>query len=536
MGVNASKAGLLRRLLTGLNALLAVVLAAALLTGTNLLIRNPMLRARLDLSPGARFTLSPETRDQVLRLLKEADRTVKLEAFFAQPPVAEPGNPEKELWDARGAIRLQLQEFTAQLFSVYEVESGNRIETRIYFTDREIQAASQAVQRLGLQGRLDALDDLVVVSSGPRRELLSTLEMGQVRVSEVPIGRMKGAPRLEAFTGEEALSTRIRAVVLASAPKLLFLKGHGEIEPDSTGAAGLETLKNRLRQEGFELGVLELRKQARIPADCDLLAVLQPSSGLAREEEEEIRRWLVEDGGRLFVAHGYSDLQRVDLSSIVGPAGLAHGSLPVLSRVLDRERIGSPVLTGDERALYTLVTVFSPLHPITRLLGRSGAYLEVGNTVAVTVAAAPPPGVTAWWLATTNPICWEGEPVPPGVNPWLPPPGTAPSQSFHVAAAGQLSGPAQGRPGRVVFLGSSDALRSFFLAERNPTNTDFLINAFNWLADRTERVSVTPRNRVRRTLDPISPQQSGRLKLTALLLFPGAVLLAGLAVFLVRRR
>ena len=536
MGVKASMAGTGRRLLTGFNVLLAVVLVIALLAGTNLLVRNPVLRARIDLSPGARFTLSPQTREQVLNLLRDLDQTVKIEAFFSQPPVAEPGHPDKDWWDAQGAIRAQLQDFTAHLLSVYEVESGKRIETRIYAMDREIQASRQAAQRLGLEGRIDPLNDLIVVSAGKRRETFTTLEMGQVHTPEVPLARKRGTPVLAAFTGEEALSSRIRSVLLSSAPKLLFLKGHREIEPDSTGPTGLETLVGLLRQEGFELGVLELRKEARIPADCDILVVLQPQTRLSRAEEEEIRRWLVEDGGRLFVAHGFHEAFPVDLSALVGPVGLGHGSRQILSRVLDRERMGAAVLTGDARALFTLVVDLSNIHPITQLLGRTGAYLEVGNTLAVTAAPTPPPGVATWILATTNPICWEAAPVAPGVNEYLPLPGVSPTESFHVAAAGQVAGPEQGRFSRAVLLGSSEAVRSYFLTERNPANKDFLINAFNWLADRTERVSVSPRTETRRRLAPISPQQATRLELAALVLFPGAVLLAGLVVFLIRRR
>ena len=69
MGVEATSVGVGWRLLRGLNVALAVLLVLALLVGTNLLARKPILRGRLDLSPDASFTLSPQTRGQVLALL-----------------------------------------------------------------------------------------------------------------------------------------------------------------------------------------------------------------------------------------------------------------------------------------------------------------------------------------------------------------------------------------------------------------------------------------------------------------------------------
>ena len=67
-------------------------------------------------------------------------------------------------------------------------------------------------------------------------------------------------------------------------------------------------------------------------------------------------------------------------------------------------------------------------------------------------------------------------------------------------------------------------------------NLDFLLNACNWLADRTERVRVTARPQVRRRLAEISPQRARNLRLVALVIFPGVIVLAGLVVFLLRRR
>ena len=162
-------------------------------------------------------------------------------------------------------------------------------------------------------------------------------------------------------------------------------------------------------------------------------------------------------------------------------------------------------------------------------------WLQVADVLPVRVASSLPEGVRAYPLATTNPLCWEGRVDPLKGPVYVPPGGMFPRERFHVGAAGEYDPGESGQTSRAVVLGSSEALLSYML-DRYPVNRDFLVNAFNWLADRTELVSVGAMERKSRRLQPVSPQRASRLKIIALLAFPGLVLLFGLAVFLLRRR
>ncbi len=527
-----------RRIFTALHVGFAVILVLVLLAGTNLLARKSPFRARFDLSPQAIFTLSPQTREKVIGLLKKKGMTVRVEAFFFHPRPWNPaGGRSRAFHQALASIRLQLQDYTRRLLGVYQVESGGRIHTRIYDCDREIQDTKKAAARLHIERRLSSPSDLVVVSSGKRKEILSLWDLGLVRVPQVPIaGGTQGLPHLDSFTGEAALSTRIRALCLSGNPQVLFLVGHDEPPPDSTGPRGLALFKKALLDEGFRLGVLDLRKQGRIPSSCDVLALIQPQRALTPEETSEIRDWLTTRGGRLFVAQGWHRVYSVDLNPLIGPFGLSLGTRPVFSAVVDPSGTGRPVVTGDEKCRFLMISYLNPSHPITKDLGGARRmWLQVADALPVRVASSLPEGVEAFPLATTNPLCWEGRVDPLRGPIYVPPAGVFPTERFHVAAAGQYHPGGKGKTARCVVLGSSEALLSYML-DRYQVNRDFLVNSFDWLADRTELVSVAARERKSTRLPPLSPQKASRLKFTALLVFPGLVLLFGLVVFFLRRR
>ncbi|HHI68958.1 MAG TPA: hypothetical protein ENJ97_06500 [Planctomycetes bacterium] len=527
-----------RRIFTALHVAFAVALVLVLLGGTNLLARKSIFRARFDLSPQAIFTLSRQTQEKVLGLLKKKDMSVQVEAFFFHPRPWNPaGGRSRAFHQALASIRLQLQDYTRRLLGVYQVESGGRVHVRVYDCDREIQDTKAAAARLHIERRLASPVDLVVVSSGKRKEILTLWDMGLVRIPQVPIaGGTQGLPHLDSFTGEAALSTRIRALCVTGTPRVLFLVGHDEPPPDSTGPRGLALFKRALLQEGFKLGILDLRKKGKVPPSCDILAVIQPQRALTPEEVSEIRDWLTTRGGRIFVAQGWHRVYSVDLNPLIGPFGITLGTNPVFTAVVDPSGTGRPVVTGDEKCRFLMISYLNPSHPITKDLGGARRmWLQLADALPVRVAASLPEGVEAVPLATTNPLCWEGRVDPLRGPIYVPPAGVFPTERFHVAAAGQYAVPGKKKKARCVVLGSSEALLSYML-DRYQVNRDFLVNAFDWLADRTEMVSVAARERKSRTLPPISPQRASRLKFVALLVFPGLVLLFGLAVFFLRRR
>ena len=92
---------------------------------------------------------------------------------------------------------------------------------------------------------------------------------------------------------------------------------------------------------------------------------------------------------------------------------------------------------------------------------------------------------------------------------------------------------AEGSGMRIIVLGDSDCATNAQLM--NVGNTEFLLNAVNWLIERESLLGIPPKEpeQVRLTLS------RSQLRATAWLVFgglPGAALLAGAFVFARRRR
>ncbi len=161
-------------------------------------------------------------------------------------------------------------------------------------------------------------------------------------------------------------------------------------------------------------------------------------------------------------------------------------------------------------------------------------WLYVADCLPVFIAPRLPKGVKAWRLGTTNPLCWEGRVDPLRGPVYVPDTPGLPRGTYHVAAAGEIDCRG-GKKARCVVIGSSEALLTYTL-QRYQDNLDFLLNSFNWLSDRTERVGISAKYRKPRILKEITPQKARNLKLVSLVVFPGLVLVFGLMVFLLRRR
>lgn len=124
------------------------------------------------------------------------------------------------------------------------------------------------------------------------------------------------------YNGEYKLATLMKSVSLAndSNPSAYFVVGHGETAydlsvPDSEKTAASEQLKNLLLDRGLQVKTIDLSdpKVERIPSDCALLIINNPTSDFKVEEDrldeffyvseiEKIDRYLTQNQGALIVA------------------------------------------------------------------------------------------------------------------------------------------------------------------------------------------------------------------------------------------
>ena len=127
---------------------------------------------------------------------------------------------------------------------------------------------------------------------------------------------------LVAYNGEYKLSNLIKSVTTVNRPKAYFVVGHGESyydsnNPDDPTSASAVELSNLLSDRGLESLPLDLSKVDKVPDDCMLLIINNPTSdydadgkGLGEfgysSECEKIDRYIIERQGSVMVSKDYS--------------------------------------------------------------------------------------------------------------------------------------------------------------------------------------------------------------------------------------
>ncbi len=125
-----------------------------------------------------------------------------------------------------------------------------------------------------------------------------------------------------AFNGEYKMASLIKSVTAVDRPKAYFTVGHGETyydssNPDRVGNVEAAYLQDLLTDRGLETKTLNLSEVDKIPDDCVLLIINNPTSDFTADgekfdqfgyvsETEKVDRYLVDNKGSVMVAKDYA--------------------------------------------------------------------------------------------------------------------------------------------------------------------------------------------------------------------------------------
>ncbi|NLZ43558.1 MAG: GldG family protein [Clostridia bacterium] len=323
-------------------------------------------------------------------------------------------------------------------------------------------------------------------------------------------------PEVTGLVAEERFTSAIMYVTAEKNPVVYALKGHGEEELPFN-------LRERLRQENYELRELTLVAKEKLPEDLDLLLVFAPKRDLTTEEEEKIREFLnaQAQGRALFILNWYvADLP--NFQSLLRSYGLKLQPAVIVEGDANRHA-GNPVWLLPEMKEHEILTplvnermpVLFPLAQALEILDIRRRSLEFTPLLATSAKA--------WGKVNPNPTTAEKEPGD------LEGPFTlamAVVDKEWTEETGEVES-------RLVVTANSHFLATQFLLQV-PGNLDFIMNSLNWLADREEVISIRPRSLIHLNL-----QMSGWQKLIysgiVVILIPLLALGAGVVVWLRRR-
>lgn len=482
-----------RRLSTAVNVALSVAGLLAIVLMANYLAQRHYFRAHW--TGDARFDLSPPTT----RLLESLTNDVRVTMLFDRnEPVF-------------SAVSGLLKEYAYK---------NPRIQVRHVDYNRDLAGAELLVKRFNLAA---ADNDLVIFEAAGRHKIVRASELSDYNLPEIVAGSREA--RRTAFKGEALFSSAVASLAEARAPKACFLIGHGEHDPASDRALeGYRGLAGLLAQKNITLESLRLVGGAGVPDDCQLLIVAGPQNRIDATETEAIGRYL-QQGGRLLALMSWLRLRNSPsgLERLFTDWGVSLGDAYAFD--LPNARAGNDVVTTNLTS-----------HPAIKPLQGNSLYLFFPRPVEpgpVANRGGDAPKVTPLFATSATGVTMgadaDGSPRPS-------PRDRRGNIPLAVAVEkGSIAGVSADRgSSRLIVVGES-----LFLAEPaigSDANLDFANLAINWLLDRPDHLAgIAPRpiNEYRFSL---TVSQLRQLRWVLLVLFPGAALGIGVAVWWQRRQ
>ena len=319
------------------------------------------------------------------------------------------------------------------------------------------------------------------------------------------------------FRGEEMFTAMLLAVENPRPFKAYFLQGHGEPSLNDSGDFGYLKFASTLAQNYIAVTNLELLGDQDVPSDCNLLVIASPTRPLSGLELQKIDKYLTQ-GGRLFALFNYASIRQ--------PTGLE----PILQRWgvnvgYDYVKDPNHTITGQD----VIVRKFGQ-HPVVSALAQLSLQMILPRPISRVDWQNPPAGAPQVdELVYSSPDSTLAGDLAESPR----------SYPLMVAAEQKpVAGVANPRGNtRIIVTGDSIFLGNHYIeGGEGGVNRDFLGAAVNWLLDRPSLLQgIGPRSV---EVFRLAMTQTQRREVRWLLLgaLPGAVLLLGGLVWLVRRK
>jgi ABC-type uncharacterized transport system involved in gliding motility auxiliary subunit len=400
---------------------------------------------------------------------------------------------------------------TKELLTRYQA-ACSRLKVEFIDPDRDPLRTQQLAKQFGVSAA-----NTVVFASGGRNKYVTSDQLAEYDYTGMQYGQ---GPKLKGFKGEEQFTAAILAVVNPKVPKVYFVTGHGELDPDGMGADGLSQLKDALQRDNLAVEKAALLSGS-VPADCDLLVVAGPQAPFTAVETAALAAYL-DKGGRALVL----------LDPVLGGRQRPSGLEEVVARY--GVSVGNDLVLDPSRRLpfFDLSAVYASefrSHPVVDGMQGLSVLLPVARSVTTTSAA----GAASTQLIVTSADGW-GESDIDAILARSPidkddkdTPGPV---SLGVAAQSETD---KENGWRLVVIGDSDFASNGQVA--NAGNLNLALNAVNWLAKREQALGIAPRAPEQVQLY-MSASQMRMVALVSLVGLPLAAIVAGVFVWWRRRR
>lgn len=453
--------------------------------GYNLLQHNTIT---LDMTQNQRFTLSAET----LGILRRVNRDIQITGFYT-------------------AANVTTRALDDQFFRLYEAATNGRIH-RVYIDPEENPAQAT---RFGV-----AQDSQVYIS------YLNA-------DGSVDFNTLARVPR--SGSQERDMTQAISRLLLSGSIKVYFAQGDGERNPLDTTSEGLSGTHNGIQESGLVTDQLSLSQIASnggdIPEDAGAVIFSRPLHDLDEAEIGVIDRYL-NRGGALFLM---PDVLYTDDAFMRQDGAFSqylwenYGIRALDAVVVDTASSGSSPLDVISAAVFTDTDIGARLNPevgdstlfrLTRALevNLDSAPPNIANGQVVLSSPFSYGETNLAALGATNSYTYDEGPDIPGPLPTV-------VWAYH-----------QRTDAKIVLVGDSDyATNGFVLSPRG--NGILFTDSLAWLTGFSEQITFAPQAFTGNLpLMFVTQQQLDLIVFVTVILIPGGLITAGLAIWARRAR
>jgi ABC-type uncharacterized transport system involved in gliding motility auxiliary subunit len=305
---------------------------------------------------------------------------------------------------------------------------------------------------------------------------------------------------------------------------IYFLTGHGEYPTDASGDQSYSQLKTDLESKNYTVSSLNLLVNPQIPNDASVIVIAGPQKPL-NDSEVTLLDGYLKNGGSLVVMEEPTVVTQFGDS----PDPLADYLSKTIGIVL-----GNDVVV-DVRAAQSMQQPFIAIsdqfadHPITQNMNNMVALFPTARSVISNDATGS--DYTKTQLVLTASQSWAETDMASIQNNSM-----QPDQGVDKFGPVSLAVAAQGATNnaRLVVFGDSDfASNTNYFAYGNG---NLIVNSIDWAAKVENLINLTPKTTVQRQLKQPQTNTMGLLLLTSFIILPGIILIAGVVVWIRRRR
>ncbi len=344
-----------------------------------------------------------------------------------------------------------------------------------------------------------------------------------VTASGTTVFRMQGRTQQTLGSNEVDFTGALVRLANPSQKKVYFLTGHGEHNIDDFSPAGYSQLKDTLEKFGYLATNLNLITTGSVPDDAIALVVASPRQPLMDAEKKAIADFLDKGGDMIVMAEPrIGSSPPPSLNDLVERYGVKFTD----GVILDPERFAARDIRLTVIAEYEFTTITTGLQGLATIFPTTSAVITTTETVT---------GAIRTLFTKTSPGSWVT---------------TDPASGTFDPQRGDIRGPVANaatvdykKPGtetestapdtRIVLIGDSDFVTNQFVSQV-PANTDFFLNALNWLTSSEELLGIAPKSPDVRSVFLTSTQQN-LVFVSSTLLIPLLVLAAGGVIWWRRR-